>query len=661
MHVILGLHFGHDASVAVLVDGRLAAFVQRERLCRIKHAYSLDRATVECALSKAGVAVEMVDVVAVTSTQGCEPILYNFDGLSLAYDASMSIGPPALLVQSIGTDPAAVERVCAPSMVERVLRPPRDTRTHPAFLHYFAEYTGIPFRELRRFPWLEAHVGMPEWLEPRGLNALERVTVEASASDERCQFGFHYPLRVSIDGHVLPGVRVDHHLSHAASSYYRSGARRALILTSDGYGGRRTPFSNGGVYLGLENRLIALAPHFLTHGNLYDRVARSIGLSPVGASGKLMGLAPYGSPDYYDRRFVGDASDHARAGIDGSPAGWIEFARERCRVLGQSEGGVVSEHLPFSEFQINLAASTQALFEESWLAVARAALTMLSRQGVGVNALCLSGGAALNCPANSRVCREGGFPRVFVEPNCDDGGLSIGAALWVYHALLGGKLRREEPFGAAEVYGEGYSTRRILEAVLAYGRGLQVKACSEPPRAAAEDLAAGRVVAWFEGGAEMGPRALGHRSVLADPRPQVLSRRVNEVKGRELWRPLAPAVLEECAATYFGLPDGSNSPFMLFTADVLDPTLAAVTHVDGSARVQTVTPENGHFHSLLQAFERLTGVPVLLNTSMNGPGEPIVETPEQAVAFLRRSGTDVLYLEGVRLTCNQGNSTISPP
>lgn len=662
MPVILGLHFGHDASAAVLVDGRLAAFIQRERLCRIKYAYSLDSATVEYALREAGVTVEAVDAVAVTSTQGCEPILYNFGNLSLAYDASREIGSPALLVQSIGADPAAVECLCAPSMFERVLCPPRDPRTHPAFLHYFAEYSDIPLHQLRRFPWLEAHVGMPGWQEPRGLNALAHIAVEACVSDERCQFGFHYPLRVSMDGRTLPGVRVDHHLSHAASSYYRSGARRALILTNDGYGGRRTPFSNGGVYLGVENRLVALAPHFLTHGNLYDRVARSIGLSPVGASGKLMGLAPYGSPDYYDRRFVGDASDHACSGVDGSPRGWIEFARERCRAMGQREDGVVSEHLPFSEFQVNLAASTQVLFEESWLAVAHAALAMLTTQGVSVDALCLSGGAALNCPANSRVCREGGFPRVFVEPNCDDGGLSIGAALWVHHALLGGALKREAPFDSAEVYGKGYPRRLILEAVLTHGRGLQVEECSDPARVAAEDLASGRVVAWFEGGAEMGPRALGHRSVLADPRPRVNSRRVNEVKGREQWRPLAPAVLEDRAAAYFALPRGStNSPFMLLTGDVLDPALAAVTHVDGSARVQTVTAKNGRFHSLLRAFERLTGVPVLLNTSMNGPGEPIVETPEQAVAFLRRSGTDVLYLEGFRLTRGQGSSTISPP
>jgi carbamoyltransferase len=661
MSVILGLHFGHDASVAVLVDGRLAAFIQRERLCRIKHAYSLDRATVERALYKAGVAIEAVDVVAATSTQGSEPILSNFQGFSLAYDASMAFGPPALLVKSIGADPAAVERLCAPSMVKRVLCPPRDQRTHPAFQHYFAEYSHIPFHELRRFPWLEAHVGKSDWHEPHGLDALAHIDVEDCVSDERCQFGFHYPLRVMIDGRTIPGVRVDHHLAHAASSYYRSGARQALILTNDGYGGRRTPFSNGGIYFGSENHLTALAPHFLTHGNLYDRVARSIGLSPIGASGKLMGLAPYGLPEYYDRRFVGDVSDLSRAGINGSSEAWIEFARERCRALGHREGGVISKHLPFSEFQVNLAASTQTLFEESWLAMVAVARTMLTTQNIQVDALCLSGGAALNCPSNSRVSREGGFPRLFVEPNCDDGGLSIGAALWVHHALLDNELKRETPFSAAEVYGEGYSREQIFEVVSTSGGDLQVEEVSNPAKAAAFDLAAGRVVGWFEGGAEMGPRALGHRSVLADPRQSAMSHRVNQAKGREQWRPFAPAVLEECVRRYFDLSAVSkNSPFMLLTTRVLDPSLAAVTHVDGSARVQTVTPENGGFHSLLCAFEELTGIPVLLNTSMNGPGEPMVETPEQAITFLRRNGADVIYLEGFRLTCDQGSSTISP-
>jgi carbamoyltransferase len=620
MSVVVGLHFGHDASVTVLIEGRLAAFVQRERLCRIKHAYSLDRNTWEVALSRAGVTLQSIDAIAVTSTQGCEPILNNFPGLSLAYDASMMIGPHAFLVKSLGRDPAAIERVCAPSMVRRVLGSNRDPRTHPAFLSYFAEYRDIPFEKLRRFPWLEAHAELPDWNAPRGLNSLAATNIEARVADERCRFGFHYPLRVTIDGRSFPGVRLDHHLSHAASSYFRSGARTAMILTNDGYGGRRTPFSNGGVYLGWENQIIALAPHFLTHGNLYDYVARSIGLSPVGASGKLMGLSPYGSPDYFDDRFVGDANDHEQAKMDGSPRGWMTFAVDSCRALGHEEDSKVGLDLPFTQFQLNLAASTQKLFEEIWLSLVRNARTMLETQNVRAGALCLSGGAALNCPSNSRIYREGGFSRVFIEPNCDDSGLSTGAAFWVHHALLDNPLKRETPFKAVEVYGNVYSREQTLSAINANLYSLQVEEPSVLAHAAAADLMSGKIVAWFEGGAEMGPRALGHRSILADPRARSMHLKVNQVKGREVWRPLAPSVLKEYVRSFFdfsGLPD--DSPFMLLTAGVLDPTLTAVTHVDGSARVQTVTPENGSFYHLLQAFYRLTGVPLLLNTSMNGP------------------------------------------
>lgn len=661
MSVILGLHFGHDASVAVVVDGRLAAFVQRERLCRIKQAYSLDRATVEVALDRAGLPVQAIDVVAVTSTQGCEPILSKFDDFSMSYDASMAVGRPSLLIQSLGSDPVAIERQCAPSMVKRALGTPRDPSTHPAFQHYFAEYSAIPYHELRRFPWFDTHVDLEDWREPKGLDAVVGININDRASDERCQLGFHYPVRITMDGHSLPGLRLDHHLAHAASTYYRSGAHQALILTNDGYGGRRTSFSNGGIYLGLENYLIALGPHFLTHGNLYDYVARSIGLSAVGASGKLMGLAAYGSPDYFDHRFIGDAYDHARSGINGSAKGWLAFAQDRSRALGHKENGIINTQLPFSEFQINLAASTQLLFESIWLALVNATRRMLENDSFHVNTLCLSGGAALNCPSNSRICREGGFQKVFIEPNCDDSGLSIGAAFWTYHALLGHRLERINSFAYSEAYTHEYSRDQILAAINTNKEILHVEETYDAAETAANDLAAGRLVAWFEGGSEMGPRALGHRSVLADPRPRSALYRMNQAKGREMWRPFAPAVLEEYAENYFDFSNlPRSSPFMLLNMQVLDSSLAAVTHVDGSARVQTVTIENGRFYFLLHAFNRRVGIPVILNTSMNGLGEPIVETPDQAIAFLLLGGADVLYLENFRLIRNHGSSSVSP-
>jgi carbamoyltransferase len=651
MTSILGLHFGHDATVAVLVDGELATFVQRERTSRIKHAYSLDRETVELALSQANVEPRQIDLVTATSTQGCEPIFARLDGFAMRYDSRAAVGPEPLLVRFLG-HPERVGDFCAESMVERVLGSPGDPRAHPAFHHYFAEYRAIPLAALRRFPWLDLHVTLPSWEGISRLATIATTPVTSRENDPRCRFGFHYPLRVTIDGYTIPGVRVDHHLAHAASSFYRSGAATALIVTNDGYGGRRAAFANGGVYLGVGRDLIALAPHFLTHGYLYDFVARHLGLGAVGGSGKLMGLAPYGDPRFFDVRFVGTALDHRLAGVDGTPTGWVSFAAHKS-TLPSATRGTEPVNLPFSPFALSLAASTQRLFEETWLAVIRAATDALLQERREVDALCLSGGSALNCPSNSRVVCESGYRRVFIEPNCDDGGLSIGSSLWAYHALLGNGVSRKQPFSIAEAHGRAYPPA-VVDREIAEVGSVTVERPDDAESYAAHDLAAGRVVAWFEGGGEMGPRALGHRSLLADPRLPDIQQRINVVKGRELWRPLAPMVLQDRAAEFFdlsGMP--SCSPFMLLTARVIDPHLPAITHVDGSARLQTVTPETGRVFRVLTEFEKLTGRPVLLNTSLNAPGEPIAERPRDALALLRRGLADVLYLDGRRVTSAQ--------
>jgi carbamoyltransferase len=658
MSIIIGLNFGHDATITVLVDGKIAAFVQRERLSRIKHSYSLDRKTLDIAILQSGISPASIDAVAITSTQGSEPILANLHGVSMSYDVSMQIGPQPILVEYLGGY-ENLGKYYSPSMVERVLGPHPDPTTHPAFTHYFAEYRDLPLDSLRRFPWFDAHVELPSWRRPSGLKSLSSVKIDSLIEDVRCRFGFHYPIRFTIDGVSVPGVRLDHHLAHASSSFYRSGSREALVLTNDGYGGNRAPYSNGGVYLGIDQKLIALSPHFLKQGNIYDRVSRFIGLPAVGGAGKLMGLSPYGTPNYFDPRFVGNSYDHALAGIDGSPLGWIAYAQQRAIDTGDVDN-YSSADLPFSRFHINLAASTQRLFEENWLALIQASRFALEKAGCKLEDLCLSGGAALNCPSNSRIHRESGFRRIFIEPNCDDGGLSIGAALWVYHGLLDNKTQRSSPFGITEAYGHGYSSAMIEAAVAKY-ENIVVERPLNFAASAAHDLAGGCVVGWFEGGSEMGPRALGHRSILADPRPRAMHYRVNALKSREAWRPLAPMVLESSSSEYFdlsGLP--AESPFMLLTARVIDVRLAAITHVDGSARIQTITPASGKIFEVVTQFEKQCGIPVLLNTSMNGPGEPIIETPEEAIEFLLRGGADILYLEGRRIFSAHGSSTISP-
>jgi carbamoyltransferase len=262
--------------------------------------------------------------------------------------------------------------------------------------------------------------------------------------------------------------------------------------------------------------------------------------------------------------------------------------------------------------------------------------------------LCLSGGCALNCPSNSRLFREGPFRKIFVEPGCDDSGLAIGAAAWLYHNVLDQPVPPRADY-ASPYLGLPISTDAIQAALDAAGEGIQFTACPDSAQAAAADLAEDRIIGWFEGRSEIGPRALGHRSILADPRQAANWSRVNALKGREAWRPFAPAVLESEAENWFeGMP--LPSPYMLFTGAVRSSDLPAITHADGSARIQTVDSSCGEFFRVVEQFFAKTGMPVVLNTSFNGPGEPIVESPTDALRFLVNSRLDALYIGGMRVT-----------
>lgn len=294
----------------------------------------------------------------------------------------------------------------------------------------------------------------------------------------------------------------------------------------------------------------------------------------------------------------------------------------------------------------DIAASTQKMFEETMLTAVGQLPALLSRVGVSTDALCLSGGCMLNCPTNSRLFQETAFKNLYAEPACDDGGLPGGGALWVYYNLMGYPRTPAQPVEAGLPYQGLPQEPGAVEKALQEHR--QRIAVSRPDNAAAEAarrLVAGQVVGWFEGRSEIGPRALGHRSIVADPRSDRSWARVNTIKGRELWRPLAPSVLAEHAAAWFtGLPP--ESPFMMFVGTATGPGIPAITHIDGTARVQTVTRECGGYYDLISHFHTLTGCAVVLNTSMNGPGEPIAEYPEDAIRMLLDGRFDCLVLEG---------------
>ncbi|MFM8680684.1 MAG: carbamoyltransferase C-terminal domain-containing protein [Alphaproteobacteria bacterium] len=650
--IILGLHFGHDAGVVVLRDGAIVSFVLRERVSRVKHAMSLDRATLDRALRDAGVGIADIDAVAICSTQKTEIIFHERDHFGIEFAPHPGHGDPghfARLLASVGGDVRSLLRsTAAPILYDKPAGYPRERH---AVSRYFPEYKRLARSDIFELGWLDTYVTIDAWRQPAGLRDLAGADMRACVETDASRLGFHYPVTVRIDGRLLPGYMVNHHFAHAASAYYPAPFDSAAILTHDRYSAGGT-YHGGMFYYAAGHRLFPLAPHHLVLGSIYEETSVALNLGLTDAAGKLMGLAPYGKPAFFDPRFIGNWYDLKARGIANPHADWLQHCGAAARAAGYDMTALRDTARMTEALNADIAASTQKIFAETLLAATEALRGCLAASGLGTDALCLSGGTALNCPGNSALFRRGDFPRMFVPPWCDDSGLAAGAALALYHNVLDQPLPSAavRAANASPYHGDRSSASGVEAALRAAGPAFRVERPADWAASAAEDLAADRVVAWFEGRSEIGPRALGHRSLLADPRRQANWERVNRIKRREAWRPFAPAVLSEAAGEWFaGAPD--PSPYMLFTADVLKPAeLGAITHVDGSARIQSVAPGTGDFRRMLECFAARTGVPVVLNTSFNGPGEPVVEGPAEALAFLAGTALDALYIEGYRVT-----------
>jgi carbamoyltransferase len=645
--IVLGLHFGHDAAATVVRDGAVVSYVLRERHTRVKHAASLDVATVRRALAAAGVQPGELDAVAVCSTQNVELIVDDPAALSVTYPRTDPFGRPCSLLQQ---EPDAAERRGTGTLLDFLYDPDlAATWLGRSYARLYPEHTSLDRADVPATPWIDDFVTTPEWDAARGLADLAATPL---APDERLRYGFHLPVEVTLDGVTVPGYTVHHHLAHAGSVYYASGLAEAAVLTHDGYAEGES-YHSGMYYLGRGNALYPLSPHHLGLGGLYDRVGAALGLGVVGPAGKLMGLAAYGRPRFYSSRFLGNHADlRERFPVDVATA-WLRHCRREAERMGYDLTPYGDPEQATAPVNADIAASTQKLFEETRMEAVRALHAALGAAGLTTGALCLSGGTALNCPSNSRIAQDGPFSQVFVEPACDDGGIAVGAALAVHHSILDRPLREpsDEPRFPSPYLGAAPDDDAVDRAVAAVGDRIRVEDLRDegPARRAADDLVANRVLAWFDGGSEAGPRALGHRSILADPRDASNWPRVNRIKTRESWRPFAPAVLAEHAADWFrDLP--LPSPYMLFNAVVRRADIPAVTHVDGTARIQTVDASAGGYHAVISAFHDRTGVPVVMNTSLNGPGEPIVERPEEALDLFLKTELDVLYLSGLRIT-----------
>jgi carbamoyltransferase len=450
--------------------------------------------------------------------------------------------------------------------------------------------------------------------------------------------------------------RIEHHQAHLASAFFVSPFERAALLSADGLGDFASTMWGTGEGGRMKIDGAIAFPHSL--GLFYSAVTQYLGFLKFGDEYKVMGLAAYGEAEQLEafRDIVRANGDGFRLGLDyfthhrsGPEMSWADA--DKTPTMGKMFSEAMERRLGpkrnpeevLEQRHRNLASALQARLEEVYLGM----LKKLAER-TGLKAVCLAGGVAFNCVANGKIFDATGFEQVYVHPAAGDGGLAVGAAFYVWHQTLG----KRRSFVMDHAYwGPGYTrdeTRRAIDASGLAQNGWRVDELAEDSlmQRTAAIVADGKILGWFQGRAEWGPRALGNRSIVADPRRPEMKEILNQrIKHREIFRPFAPSILAESTGEWF--EKSHPSPFMTLAYSVRPEKrdkIPAPTHVDGTGRLQTVTRDaNPRYWSLIKAFEQLTGVPVVLNTSFND-NEPIVCRPEEALDCFKRTQMDALVL-----------------
>lgn len=432
---------------------------------------------------------------------------------------------------------------------------------------------------------------------------------------------------------------LEHHLCHAYQAYLSSPFDDSAVLTIDGTGEALERLSGGSITASLcvgEGRRVRVLDEVLfpsTIGGMYTTVTKHLGFQDE-QEGNTMALASYGTDRFY-RSARADSLELRDGGLfqltvraDRTGLKWIDRVNAFCPPREPSE--------PIADEHRDLACGVQMLTEE---VVVHAARGLAAR--TGKSRLAIAGGVGLNCVANAKILAKSPIRELYVMPNSGDRGLAVGAALYGYHVILGGRDRHPPQH---DCLGRPYVDGQVAHA-LDGSRSTEYRRSDDIARDCATLVAKGSIIGWVQNGAEFGPRALGHRSILADPRSARSKERLDrDIKKREEFRPYAPSVLVERADEYFEL--SSPSPYMLLAVNTrvsMRNRIPAVVHVDGSARVQTVERDvDPLYHRLISRFDEITGIPIVLNTSFNGYGESIVETPDDAIRSMHSMGLDAL-------------------
>ena len=594
MTTILGISaYYHDSAAALVVDGQIVAAAQEERWTRKKHDYDFPAHAIDYCLAEAGVTPQQLDYVGFYD----KPFL-KFDRLLETYLAFAPVG----------------------------------------------------FRSFLK--------AMPLWLRQK----------------------LHLPREISRQlkgGYKKRYVFTEHHESHAASAFFPSPFEEAAILTLDGVG----EWATASCGYGRSNKVTLLQELHFPHsvGLLYSAFTYHTGFRVNSGEYKLMGLAPYGEPRYAEAILekMLDLKEDGSFRLDLSYFNYCQGLTMTSRKFDRLFGGPPRKpESPLTQRQMDMAASVQKVTEEIMLRASRHV-----HEQTGMKNLCLAGGVALNCVGNGRILREGPFESIWIQPAAGDAGGALGVALFIWHQLLNHERTPGVPDSQrGSLLGPRFPNGQIRAFLDSKGaRYRKIENEDELCDRVADLIANQKVVGWMQGRMEFGPRALGCRSILGDARSRQMQSVMNrKIKFRESFRPFAPVVLRDRVSEFFQMRPEEDSPYMLLVAPVsedkrtnpdvhrdsaavgldklkvLRSVVPAITHVDYSARVQTVDAgRHGRFHKLMKAFEAKTGCPVLINTSFNVRGEPIVCSPEHAYRCFMATNMDVLVMEDYVLLKDQ--------
>lgn len=597
---ILGLSaFYHDSAAALVQNGHIIAATQEERFTRKKHDAAFPKNAIEYCLSRGKLELKQVDYIVFYD----KPFV-KFERLLETY---LSFAPQGI--------------------------------------HSF----------LKAMPlWLKEKLFLKKHIK-QSLSALGRLPTKA----------------------LPPLLFTEHHQAHAASTFFPSPFQRAAVLCLDGVG----EWATSSLWLGEKNKLTPQweldFPHSL--GLLYSAFTYYTGFKVNSGEYKLMGLAPYGNPRYVDRIYEHlldlkeDGTFKLNLEYFQYPTG-LKMTNQQFDALFQGPARTAESDI--TQREMDIASSIQAVTEEIILRLARTA-----KKELQTNQLCLAGGVALNCVANGKIAKKNIFKEIFIQPAAGDAGGALGAALSVWYEYLNKPRTPHAPDSLQGSYlGPHYTPSTITTYLTQIGANYHVmEKQNDLLQQVADLLTRGYVIGWFQGRMEFGPRALGARSILGDPRDPTMQSTMNlKIKYRESFRPFAPVIKYDKVSEWFAYE--GNSPYMLMVAPVHPQhcfplpttesrqfgieklqfprsTIPAVTHVDYSARIQTVHPEtNPLFYALLDAFEKKTGCPILINTSFNVRGEPIVCTPQDAYQCFMRTEMDYLIMENIILDKKEQNT-----